>query len=166
MTDNYQDPTPYDELIDKPSISAADKMLTTLDIPITDENRRAMMTGISYALRHVRDIEYPPKLIMHECPFCGHLPDPRNYVDSIHPVNKDHSLWVAGCPDTEGGCGVTMIGKSRADAVSKWNQRAYKKPAIKRMVIPTVPDEPMKPVAGGSDFLIKRFEGQEDGTGM
>jgi hypothetical protein len=167
MTLNQQqDPTPYDELADRPPITAADKMLSVLEIPITDVNRRAMMTGISYALRHIRDVEFPPRMLLQECPFCGHVPDPRNYVESIHPVNKSHTAWVATCLETESGCGAQMNGSTRDEVVSKWNTRAYKKPT-KRWMVTGSPDEPMRSTSGGSEFLVSRFDGhEEDGTGI
>ena len=58
------------------------------------------------------------------CPFCGHTPEPSNYIDSIHPVNREKTVYQAGCLATEGGCDAFVLADSYDDAIKAWNTRA------------------------------------------
>jgi len=57
------------------------------------------------------------------CPFCGHQPDEENLRDSIHPVNRENTLWTAGCLASEGGCDASVLGSFRHEVIEKWNRR-------------------------------------------
>lgn len=63
------------------------------------------------------------RILLKHCPFCGHLPHPDNYRDSIHPVVKDGTVWKAGCLATEGGCDASILGWTRDEAILNWNRR-------------------------------------------
>ena len=58
------------------------------------------------------------------CPFCGHTPRPDNYIDSIHPLDREQTLWTAGCLVSEGGCDASVLAGTGKEAISKWNTRA------------------------------------------
>lgn len=60
---------------------------------------------------------------LRECPFCGHQPDEGNLIDSIHPLNRERTLWTAGCVDNEGGCNASVLGSTREHAILLWNTR-------------------------------------------
>lgn len=64
------------------------------------------------------------KYTLLKCPFCGHQPSENNLDDSIHPVNRERTLWNAGCVDNEGGCNAYVLGGSREEAIQRWNTRA------------------------------------------
>lgn len=74
---------------------------------------------------------YPPmpsvveaaRFTLKACPFCGHQPDEENLIDSIHPLNREHTLWTAGCVDNEGGCNASVLGATREHAILLWNTR-------------------------------------------
>lgn len=57
------------------------------------------------------------------CPFCGHQPDLGKDSDVCFPVNRDGSAWCVTCPEPAGGCGTEVIGKSRTEALERWNKR-------------------------------------------
>jgi len=57
------------------------------------------------------------------CPFCAHIFDSENFADSIHPENRDKTLFSVNCLESEGGCGAKVLGASKEEAVSKWNTR-------------------------------------------
>lgn len=80
---------------------------------------------------------------MKSCPFCGteaDLSDP----DTLHPsgmgwklhpdgfrsyhsfreVPQEQWCWDMNCPETAGGCGATISGDSKQEAIDKWNRRA------------------------------------------
>lgn len=65
----------------------------------------------------------PPKYTLRECPFCGHQPEEGNLYDSVHRVNREGTLWTAGCVDNEGGCNASVLGGSREHAIALWNTR-------------------------------------------
>jgi hypothetical protein len=65
----------------------------------------------------------PPTFTLRACPFCGHQPNEDNLADSVHPTNREGTLWTAGCVDNEGGCNASVLGGSRADAIDRWNAR-------------------------------------------
>ena len=80
------------------------------------------------------------------CPFCGHVP--QDWPDFLHPTGggwRDDTLggeklrhymrrddprgvhgecWELGCLTHEGGCGATVYGDSRDEAIAAWNRRA------------------------------------------
>ncbi len=76
------------------------------------------------------------------CPFCGHTPQDwhdflhptgvgwrddnglRHYMSRDDPRGTHGEVWELGCLEHEGGCGATMHGDSRDDALAKWNSRA------------------------------------------
>ncbi len=58
------------------------------------------------------------------CPFCGHQPREDNLMDSVYPLDRTTTLWRAGCVDTEGGCGASVLGTSREEVIARWNARA------------------------------------------
>lgn len=61
------------------------------------------------------------------CPFCGcgesivHLWPTFDSEASSSP--KPETFWVS-CDASRGGCGINHFGKSRMQAITKWNQRA------------------------------------------
>lgn len=57
-----------------------------------------------------------------ECPFCGHHPDPYE-CDTIYPLNREGTLWRAGCVDNAGGCTAKVIGGTPYEAIDEWNRR-------------------------------------------
>lgn len=65
----------------------------------------------------------PPPPTLRACPFCGHQPEEDNLYDSIHRVNREGTLWTAGCVDNEGGCNASVLAGSREEAIAKWNAR-------------------------------------------
>lgn len=65
----------------------------------------------------------PPKYTLRECPFCGHQPEEDNLYDSVHRVNREGTLWTAGCVDNEGGCNASVLAGSREEAIARWNTR-------------------------------------------
>jgi hypothetical protein len=80
------------------------------------------------------------------CPFCGTVPDTAN-IETMYPngtawvQTEDDSTeyvdfdeapaenWCYSiyCVETSGGCGAVMPGKSKQDAISKWNRSLLKK---------------------------------------
>jgi hypothetical protein len=56
------------------------------------------------------------------CPFCGFQPEIDD-PDFLYPVTSDRSIWGAHCPTPSGGCDASVLGASRADALSHWNRR-------------------------------------------
>lgn len=62
------------------------------------------------------------------CPFCGLTPD-LDDVDFLHPLNRERTLWGAHCAEAAGGCGASMLGDSREDALARWEARAVDTPA-------------------------------------
>lgn len=56
------------------------------------------------------------------CPFCGLTPDLED-DDVCYPLDKKHSIWTCGCPESSGGCGAEVVGNSKEDAIKKWNTR-------------------------------------------
>ncbi len=66
-------------------------------------------------------------ILLKHCPFCGHLPNPDNYRDSIHAVVRDDTVWKAGCLLTEGGCDASVLGWTRDEAIKNWNRRVTTK---------------------------------------
>jgi hypothetical protein len=61
--------------------------------------------------------------ILKQCPQNGHIPDADNYIDSIHPLNREKTLWAAYCVGSEGGCDASSLGGTRQEAIDKWNTR-------------------------------------------
>jgi hypothetical protein len=78
---------------------------------------------------------------MMHCPFCGHVP--QDLRDALHPSGVrwrvDNGMrhyigrederdgepcWEMSCLEHEGGCGATVFGHSRKEAMKKWNNRA------------------------------------------
>lgn len=79
------------------------------------------------------------------CPLCGHVWQDK--YDFLYPhngarweVNKQHekdenyifhsnkkepyeNQWQLCCNENEGGCGLTILGKTTEDVVRKWNTR-------------------------------------------
>lgn len=80
------------------------------------------------------------------CPFCGHKP---NMIDgdTLHPagiywveddtigrayIGRQHDrfaenpteCWKMNCVEIAGGCGASIIGDDKADAVARWQRRA------------------------------------------
>lgn len=49
----------------------------------------------------------------------------RQYVSHKDHLDTDNPCWVVNCEVTYGGCGVTMHGDSREEAIAKWNRREY-----------------------------------------
>jgi hypothetical protein len=58
------------------------------------------------------------------CPFCGHEPRRDNLEDSLHPLNRERTLWTFSCLDNEGGCNASVLGNSAEECVKLWNTRA------------------------------------------
>jgi hypothetical protein len=95
-------------------------------------------------------------ILMRECPFCGHFPDPDNYIDSFHPTGqgwRDDPLgeegkpfrhymryndprgvhgkvWEMNCLIHEGGCGANITGDSREETIAAWNRRPDADPTV------------------------------------
>lgn len=67
--------------------------------------------------------QLPNGYTLNTCPFCGHQPFEDNLIDSVHPLNRDHTLWTAGCVDNEGGCNASSLGGTMLEAINKWNTR-------------------------------------------
>lgn len=80
-----------------------------------------------------------PKYTLRVCPFCGHQPEEENLYDSVHRVNREGTLWTAGCVDNEGGCNASVLGGSREHAVSLWNTRAGEDRTLVKL-----PDTPLR----------------------
>jgi hypothetical protein len=57
------------------------------------------------------------------CPFCGHQPEEGNLRDSVHSINREYTIWEAGCVVNEGGCDAFVLAGSREEAIQKWNTR-------------------------------------------
>ena len=78
------------------------------------------------------------------CPFCGKPVDLKN-TDTLHLTGvgwlfneelqthtyhrntetpQEQWCYSMNCPVTAGGCGATMHGDTKADALAKWNKRA------------------------------------------
>lgn len=84
------------------------------------------------------------------CPFCGHKPDMSD-SDTLHPagiywveddteddtidrvyIGRQHDrfaespteCWKMNCVEVAGGCGASIIGDDKVDAVSRWQRRA------------------------------------------
>ena len=56
------------------------------------------------------------------CPFCGDTPsvdDP----DFVYPQNHEKTLWAAHCCRDGTGCGASVLGWTRDDAINIWNTR-------------------------------------------
>lgn len=56
------------------------------------------------------------------CPFCNTSPEANN-LSTVHPINREKTFWVFNCLEEIGGCGASMIGDSKKDAIDKWNTR-------------------------------------------
>jgi hypothetical protein len=61
-------------------------------------------------------------MLIKQCPFCGCLPD-HSDPDFCYPVNREKTLWQAGCIENKGGCTASVLGTTRKDAITKWNKR-------------------------------------------
>lgn len=79
------------------------------------------------------------------CPFCGHKPNMSD-GDTLHPagiywveddtigrayIGRQHDrftenpteCWKMNCVEIAGGCGASIIGDDKADAVARWQRR-------------------------------------------
>ena len=65
-------------------------------------------------------------MVVAPCPFCGHQPDNTTDAldDSLHPVNREGTVWSFSCAEAEGGCGAQVLGDSPIDVMRRWNHRA------------------------------------------
>lgn len=71
-----------------------------------------------------RNIKQQPNgYTLKSCPFCGHQPFEDNLIDSIHPIDREYTLWTAGCVDNEGGCNASSLGGTMQEAIDNWNKR-------------------------------------------
>lgn len=97
----------------------------TCDTVQIDLDKRAMCCLACAEKKHAADIASPPPptFTLRVCPFCGHQPEEGNLYDSVHRINREGTLWTAGCVDNEGGCNASVLGDSRADAIDRWNAR-------------------------------------------
>ena len=58
------------------------------------------------------------------CPFCGYQMTKVDLEDALHPINASpERLWVLNCLELAGGCGFSMVGKTKEQVVDKWNKR-------------------------------------------
>ena len=63
---------------------------------------------------------------MKPCPFCGTEPfheDPDFVHPDGRPLVNGRQVWIANCCDNWGGCGASVYGWSRDDAIKAWNRR-------------------------------------------
>lgn len=91
-----------------------------------DLDKRATNCRTCAEAMYAADLAKPPapSFTLKPCPFCGHQPDEENLIDSVHPWNREGTLWTAGCVDNEGGCNASVLGKSREHVIALWNTRA------------------------------------------
>lgn len=57
------------------------------------------------------------------CPFCGLLLD-YDDDDCIYPINRERTIYNLVCYEIGGGCGASVLGTSREDAIRRWETRA------------------------------------------
>ena len=111
------------------SISDLSRILTEKDSDITDNNRNSLRR----LLKEPQDSSGAPlfdELKAHQdnnagikpCPFCGDRP---NYEDSdfCYPSNREGTLWSAHCCAGGCGCGASMLGQTKQEAIDNWNNR-------------------------------------------
>lgn len=56
------------------------------------------------------------------CPFCGFEPDLED-EDTCYPATRDKSVWGVHCTCGSGGCGASVLGDSKIEAIQIWNTR-------------------------------------------
>lgn len=122
--DHFQKPTPIDQLIDDIRGTDVYKFARFLGLEVTEENKPRLIQSLFSSLLTFRKSFFGRNIVMQSCPFCGHLPDPSNYIDSIHPVNRELSRYTACCLESEGGCGAQVFGRTIDELLENWNRRA------------------------------------------
>ena len=55
-----------------------------------------------------------------KCPLCGNDPN-EDIDDAVYPIDRDYTLWQAGCIDPH--CRALVLGYSEEDAITRWNRR-------------------------------------------
>jgi hypothetical protein len=67
---------------------------------------------------------------LNPCPHCDHQPEESNLRDSVHPVDRERTVWTAGCLASEGGCDSYSLGDSREGAINNWNTRVVRSTSL------------------------------------
>jgi len=98
-----------------------DPVRTSEEVALNIENIRVLLEEIDLP-RVRRSASEFEGVILKKCPFCGIIP-PMDDPDTIHPLTRDHRLWVLNCPETAGGCAAEVIGVTPAECFEKWNRR-------------------------------------------
>jgi hypothetical protein len=57
------------------------------------------------------------------CPCCGHQPVESELDDAVYPLNRTQTLWTACCVDSQGGCNLGSLARTREEAIARWNRR-------------------------------------------
>lgn len=109
-----------------------------------DLDKRATSCRPCAEKRYEADQAKPPTPAptLRPCPFCGHQPDEGNLIDSVHPLNREQTLWTAGCVDNEGGCNASVLGGSREHAIALWNTRTGEDRTFVKQLDPPLRQQP------------------------
>lgn len=53
------------------------------------------------------------------CPFCGYDVNENDPMDTVYPLNREHTLWNVVCQE----CTATILGVTKQHAIDLWNTR-------------------------------------------